>query len=152
MSIEYPTGISTKLFSGRVTSIGLEEYKIAVFPTSSGDKVKLSVFVVIVPVFAILGSTSNLKSTEFQSIASPARAGYPPVAPLTALVIDVVTNAWVARFAVFAMPWTSVVSELCAVIAAFLFVISAASASIRFCRYFAIEGFGRSAGFVFAPS
>ena len=93
MSIEYPTGISTEAFAGSVTIIGLEEYRIAVFPTSSGDKVKLSVFVTIVPVFAILGSTSNLKSTEFQSIASPARSGYPPVAPLTALVIEVVTNA-----------------------------------------------------------
>ena len=53
MSIEYPTGIGTEAFSGSVTVIGLEEYKIAVFPTSLADKVKLDVFVITVPVFAI---------------------------------------------------------------------------------------------------
>ena len=81
--------------------------------------------------FSSCGSRSNLKSTEFQSIPFPARSGYPPAAPLIALVTAVVTNACVARLAVFAIPWTFVVAALCAVIAAFLFVTSAASASTR---------------------
>ena len=53
------------------------------------------------------------------------------MAPLIALVTAVVTNACVARFAVFGIPWTSVVSALCVAIAAFLFTTSAASASTR---------------------
>ena len=104
MSIEYPTGISTEEFAGRVTVIGLEEYKIAVLPTSLADKIKLSVFVITVPAFASLGSTSNLSSTEFQSIAFPARFEYSPVTPPTADEIAVFTYVCVARFAVFTIP------------------------------------------------
>ena len=104
MSIEYPTGIGTDVFSGRVTIIGLEEYKIAVLPTSSGDKVKLSVFVTTVPEFASLGSTSNLSSTEFQSIAVPARFENSPTTPPTALETAVFTYVFVAKSAVFAIP------------------------------------------------
>ena len=104
MSIEYPTGISTEAFAGRVTVIGLEEYKIAVLPTSLADKIKLSVFVITVPAFASLGSTSNLSSTEFQSIAVPARFEYSPVTPPTADEIAVFTYVCVARFAVFTIP------------------------------------------------
>ena len=104
MSIEYPTGISTEAFAGSVTVIGLEEYKIAVLPTSLADKIKLSVFVIIVPEFASLGSTSNLSSTEFQSIAVPARSENCPVTPPTAAEIAVFTYVCVARFAVFDIP------------------------------------------------
>ena len=100
--------------------------------TSFASKVKLEVFVAIVLTFEILGSTSNLSSTEFQSRPFPARSAYPSAAPLIAFVTAVVTNACVARFAVFAIPWTFVVAALCAVIAAFLFVTSAASATTRF--------------------
>ena len=112
--------------------IGAEELIRIVFPTSSGDRVKFADFVITVPTFASLGSTSNLASTVFQSIASPARSEYSPTTPLIAVVIDVATNCCVARFAVFAIPWTPVVAALCAVIAAFLATISAASASLRF--------------------
>ena len=46
----------------------------------------------------------------------------------------------------FNMPWTFVVAALCAAMAAFLATISAASASTRFLRWFAIEGIGRGPG------
>ena len=65
-------------------------------------------------------------------MASPARLGYPPVAPEMALVTEVVTNACVAKFAVFGIPWTSVVSELCVEIAEFLATTSASSAAVLF--------------------
>ena len=127
----YPTGISTAEFKGIVKFIAEELESKIVLLTSSGSKVNPDVLVITVLLFSNCGSRSNLKSTEFQSIPSPARSGYPPAAPLIALVTAVVTNACVARFAVFGMPWTSVVSALCAVIAAFLFTTSAASASTR---------------------
>ena len=116
--------------SGDIT--GPEYESNIVFATSPSSNVKLLSFVITVFIFAILGSTSNCSSTEFQSIPFPARSGYPPVAPPIALVIAVLTNDCVAKFAVFDIPWTSVVSELCAEIAAFLFTISAASATTRF--------------------
>ena len=91
MSIEYPTGISTKAFSGRFIVVGLEEYITIVLPTSLADAVKSSVFIITVPVLLILGSISNLSSIEFQSIPFPARSGYPPVAPEIAPVSSVST-------------------------------------------------------------
>ena len=51
------------------------------------------------------GSRSNLSSIPFHSRPSPARFGYSAVAPSRALI----TYACDARFAVFAIPWTSVV-------------------------------------------
>ena len=111
------------MFAGSVTVIGSEEYKRIVLPTSLGDKVKFAVFVKTTPVFAILGSTSNLSSTEFHSRAFPARSEYAPVAVLIAFAIAV-----------------------------FLFTISAASASARFCRCLAIEGVTRFALLVLEPS
>ena len=125
----YPTGISTAEFRGIVKFIGEDVESKIVLLTSSGSKVNPEVLVITVLLFSSCGSRSNLKSTEFQLIPSPARSGYPPVAPLTALVIDVVTNACVARFAVFGIPWTFVVAELCVVIAVFLFVVSTAIAA-----------------------
>ena len=110
--------------------------------TSSGSNVKPDVLVITVPTFAILGSTSNCSATEFQSSPSPARSGYPPVAPLIASVISVSTYDIVAKFAVFTIPWTFVVARLWFVNAVFV----AASAATRSSRYFAIEGFGSAPG------
>ena len=108
----YPTGIATEEFEGIVKFIPSEVLRRMLLLTSSKDKVNAEVFVITVPEFKICGSRSNCKSTEFQSIPFPASSGYPPVAPLIAFVIDVVTNDCVAKFAVFAIPWTSVVSAL----------------------------------------
>jgi hypothetical protein len=81
--------------------------------TSSGSSVNPDVFVITVPTFAIRGSTSNLRSTEFQSSPVPARLGYPPVAPLIASVISVSTYSVVAKRDVSVMPCTFVVSDAC---------------------------------------
>ena len=124
----YPTGISTAEFSGIVKFIGDDVESKIVLLTSRGSKVNPDDLVITVLLFNSCGSRSNCKSTEFQSIPFPARAGYPPVAPLTALVIDVVTNAWVARFAVFGIPWTFVVLDVWFVSD----VLVAVSASTRF--------------------
>ena len=128
----YPIGISTAEFKGTTKFIADEVDNKIVLLTSSGSKINPDVLVITVLLFNNFGSRSNLESTEFQSIPFPARSAYPSAAPLMAFVTDVVTNACVARFAVFAIPWTFVVAALCAVIAAFLFVTSAASAFTKF--------------------
>ena len=125
----YPTGIEIEEFKGIVKFIVDDVDSKIVLLISRGSKINPDVLVITVLLFSNCGSRSNLESTEFQLMPSPARSGYPPVAPLTALVIDVVTNACVARFAVFGIPWTFVVAELCVVIAVFLFVVSTAIAA-----------------------
>ena len=124
----YPIGILTEEFSGTVKFIEDDVESKIVLLTSRGSKVNPDVLVITVLLFSNCGSRSNLKSTEFQSIPFPASAGYPPVAPLMALVIAVLTNACVARFAVSSMPWTFVVLDVWFVNA----VLVAVSASTRF--------------------
>ena len=121
----YPTGIETEEFNGIVKFIVDDVESKIVLLTSTGSKVNPDVLVITVLLFNNCGSRSNLKSTEFQSIPFPARFGYSSVAPLIASI----TYACVARFAVFAIPWTFVVCALCAVIAVFLFVVSTAIAA-----------------------
>ena len=109
----YPTGISTAEFSGIVKFIEDDVESKIVLLTSSGSKVNPDVLVTTVLLFSNCGSRSNRTFTEFQSIPFPARDGYPPVAPLIASTISESTYEVVARFAVFAIPWTFVVCELC---------------------------------------
>ena len=77
--------------------------------TSFNSNVKPDVFVITVLAFAILGSTSNLVSTEFQSSPVPARSGYPPVD----VSIAFVTYAVVAKSDVSSIPWTFCVNAAC---------------------------------------
>ena len=128
----YPIGILTEEFDGIVKFIDDDVDKRIVLLTSCGSSVNAEDFDITELLFRIAGSRSNCSSTEFQSIPFPASAGYPPVAPLIAFVIDKLTNDCVARFAVFSIPWTFVVNALCAEIALFLFVTSALSASTKF--------------------
>ena len=109
-----------------------EESINIVFETSFASKVKSDVFVTKVFMFAILDSISNRSSAEFHSIPSPARSGYPPVAPVTASIISESTYCVVARSAVFVIPWTFVVAELWFEIARFLFSVSTAIAAFLF--------------------
>ena len=89
---------------------------------------KDDVFVTVVFKFKILGATSNLVVTAFQTRPSPANCGYSPAE----FSIASSTYSSVARSAVFAIPWTFMVAALCAVIAVFLFVVSTAIAAFLF--------------------
>ena len=81
-----PTGIATEEFDGIVKLVAEGMLRIIVLLTSSASKVKADVFVTIVLIFAIRGSTSNLNSTAFQSSPVPARSGYPPAEVCIAFV------------------------------------------------------------------
>ena len=84
----YPIGMLTSELSGTVKFIEDDVESKIVLLTSRGSKVNPDVLLITVLLFNSCGSRSNLTFTEFQSIPSPARAGYPPVAPLIASTIS----------------------------------------------------------------
>ena len=124
----YPTGILTAEFSGTVKFIGDDVLSKIVLLTSRASKVNPVVLITTVLLFNNEGSRSNLELPPFQSIPFPARSEYAPVV----LFIASVRSDCVTKSAVFGIPWTFTVAELCAAIAAFLFTTSAASASSLF--------------------
>jgi hypothetical protein len=149
----YPTGILAEEFSGTVKFIGDDALSKIVLLTSRASKVNPVVLITTVLLFNNDGSRSNLELPPFQSIPFPARSEYAPVV----LFIASVKSDCVTKSAVFGIPCTFTVAELCAAIAAFLFTISKlsaavlfttsrASASTRVFRWFATDGIGRGPG------
>ena len=53
--------------------------RIIVLPTSCASNVKLEFFVITIPVFEIIGSTSKASMSAFHKSPVPASSGYSPV-------------------------------------------------------------------------